>query len=182
MLCRRDARAVPRSWPTEDQDRPAVGSPMPATTGPGGGPEPPGVAYGPTSPTASTSVPPRILAGFAGCLQVDGHGVLQSASRGQRGYAGFPAGRTRGETSSTSGGRGPGPDRRRDAGVDRRPLRHRTRYPGPRSFGAAGRPPSPRQTDPRGDEALAGGQARQLSPANRNSPRRSATRSRAGRA
>ena len=53
-----------------------------------------------------------------------------------------------------------GPDRRRGAGEDRRPLRHRTRYPGARSFGAAGRPPSPRQSDPRGDEALVGGQAR----------------------
>ena len=70
---------------------------------------------------------------------------LQGAGRGQRGYAGFLLG-ARAAKLLRHPGREPGPDRRRGAGEDRRPLRHRTRYPGARSFGAAGRPPGPRQS------------------------------------
>ena len=55
---------------------------------PWGGPEPPGVAYV-YEPDRKHERPAAHLAGFAGCLQVDGYGALQSAGRGQRGYAGF---------------------------------------------------------------------------------------------
>ena len=110
---------------------------------PWGGPEPPGVAYV-HEPDRKHERPAAHLAGFAGCLQVDGYGAY-SAGRGQRGYAGFSLG-ARAAKLLRHPGREPGPDRRRGAGEDRRPLRHRTRYPGARAFGAAGRPPSPRQT------------------------------------
>ncbi len=152
-------RAGARSGPTEDQFRPAawayarndnleqsrarlLTSPMS------------------TSPTASTSVPPRIWPTSLDASRSMATAPCKALAEGNRGYASrLSAGRTRGETSSTSRPRTRPRSPSRRAGEDLAASpRHRTRYPGARSFGAAGRPPSPRRTDPRGDEALVGGQ------------------------
>ena len=66
---------------------------------PWGGPEPPGVAYV-YEPDRKHERPAAHLAGFAGCLQVDGYGATKIAEGNAVTLA--SAGRTRGETSSTS--------------------------------------------------------------------------------
>ena len=54
---------------------------MPATIGPWGGPEPPGVAYV-YEPDRKHERPAAHLAGFAGCLQVDGYGGDKALAEG----------------------------------------------------------------------------------------------------
>jgi hypothetical protein len=67
---------------------------------PWGGPEPPGVAYV-YEPDRKHERPAAHLAGFAGCLQVDGYGAYKALAEGNA-VRWLSAGRTRGETSSTS--------------------------------------------------------------------------------
>ena len=102
-LRRRDAPRARCSILADGRPRPASCGPMPATTGPGAVPSRRASPMSTSPTTASTRRPAAHLAGFAGCLQVDGYeSCLQSASRGQRGYAGFLLGARAAETSSTS--------------------------------------------------------------------------------
>ena len=90
---------------------------MPATTRPWGGPEPPGVAYV-YEPDRKHERPAAHLAGFAGCLQVDGATKrLQALAEGNAVTLAFCWAHARRKLLRHPG-REPGPDRRRGAGEE----------------------------------------------------------------
>ena len=100
----------------DGRPRPANCGPMPVMTEPGAAPIRRARPTS-TSPTTSTSVPPRIWPASLDASRSMATAAHKALAEGQRGYAGFLLG-ARAAKLLRHPGRGPGPDRRRDAGED----------------------------------------------------------------
>ena len=187
-LRRRETRApVSRSWPTR---RPETGRAVGLCLrrpGPGAMPERPGVAYVYAARPASTKHPPAHVAGFArDASRWMATAAYKALAEGDAVTLAFCWAHALTKLLRACRPRTPAPIAVEALARFDSLLRHRTRYPGARSFSEARRPRPSLGARARSSRPMKRpefrGQARRCLRRNRNSPRRSATRSRAGRA